>query len=134
MVRMNKLPIERRCQVISTLVEGCSIRSTVRMTRVAKNTVTNLLVDVGTAYAEYQHNAMRNLSWQRLQLGEIWSSCREEKGGRESIDVRQSTPDPPFLLCKKTRSHQAASAAKTGCASRYAGTPRKRSLRQPASS
>ena len=41
---MNKLPLEKRVRVISCLVEGCSIRATVRMTGVAKNTVSKLLV------------------------------------------------------------------------------------------
>ena len=45
------------------------------MTGVAKNTVTKLLVEVGRACAEYQHNAMRHLSCQRFELDEIWSFC-----------------------------------------------------------
>src|SRR5947209_5778228 len=53
MVSMNKLPLERRAQVIAALVEGNSIRSTVRMTGVAKNTITKLLVDVGHACETY---------------------------------------------------------------------------------
>ena len=36
-VSMNKLSTDKRCAVVSALVEGCSIRSTVRMTAVAKN-------------------------------------------------------------------------------------------------
>ena len=47
MVSMNRLNAERRAQVIAALVEGNSIRSVVRMTGVAKNTVANLLVEVG---------------------------------------------------------------------------------------
>jgi IS1 family transposase len=70
---MNKLTTEKRCAVIRALVEGCSIRSTVRMTGVAKNTVTKLLVDVGTACSEYQSKTLRNLPCKRLQLDEIWS-------------------------------------------------------------
>ncbi len=58
---MNKLSNERRAQVIAALVEGCSIRSIVRMTGTAKNTVIKLLEDVGTACANYQDEAMRNL-------------------------------------------------------------------------
>jgi len=42
MVGMNQLPTAKRCQVISALVGGCSIRSTIRMTGVAKNTVLKL--------------------------------------------------------------------------------------------
>ena len=41
---MNCLDTKTRAQVIRCLIEGCSIRATVRMTGVAKNTVTKLLV------------------------------------------------------------------------------------------
>jgi IS1 family transposase len=72
---MNKLSRERRCQVVSALVEGCSIRSTVRMTGVAKNTIVRLLADVGRACADYQRRTLRNLPCTKLQCDEIWSFC-----------------------------------------------------------
>ncbi|MFH1891894.1 MAG: IS1 family transposase, partial [Candidatus Zixiibacteriota bacterium] len=72
---MNKLTREKRVQVLAALVEGNSIRSTVRMTGVAKNTVTKLLVDVGAVCAEYQDQALRNLSCKKIQCDEIWSYC-----------------------------------------------------------
>jgi IS1 family transposase len=75
MVSMNKLDGLRRAQVIAALVEGNSIRSTVRMTGVAKNTVTKLLVDLGTACSEYQDSTLRNLPCKRVQCDEIWSFC-----------------------------------------------------------
>ncbi len=73
MVIMNKLTTEKRCAVVRALVEGCSIRATVRMTGVAKNTVSKLLVALGKACSEYQDHALRNLPCKRLQLDEIWS-------------------------------------------------------------
>jgi len=57
------------------LVEGNSIRSTVRITGAAKNTVTKLLVDVGRACAEFQNDNLRNLPCTRIQCDEIWSFC-----------------------------------------------------------
>jgi len=72
---MNKLTTEKRCAVASALVEGCSIRSTVRMTGVAKNTVTKLLVDLGEVCCDFQDRTLRNLRCKRLQLDEIWSFC-----------------------------------------------------------
>lgn len=72
---MNKLDNRRRAQVIAALVEGNSIRSTVRMTGVAKNTVLKLLADIGVACAEYKDKVFTNLPCKRLQLGEIWSFC-----------------------------------------------------------
>ncbi|MGH9687158.1 MAG: IS1 family transposase [Candidatus Acidiferrales bacterium] len=72
---MNRLSETERVQVIAALVEGNSIRATVRMTGVAKNTVVKLLAEVGTACAEYQDKAFRNLPCRRIQADEIWSFC-----------------------------------------------------------
>jgi IS1 family transposase len=73
MVNMNRLDAKRQIQVLAALVEGVSIRSIVRMTGVAKNTIANLLVDIGTACAEYHDRHVRNLKVRRMQCDEIWS-------------------------------------------------------------
>ena len=73
MVIMNKLSTAKRVAVVSALVEGCSIRATVRMTGVAKNTVVKLLVELGAACTKYQDETLRNLPCKRLQCDEIWS-------------------------------------------------------------
>jgi hypothetical protein len=57
------------------LVEGMSIRATVRVTGAAKNTVTKLLVDLGQACAAYQDTALVNLPCTRVECDEIWSFC-----------------------------------------------------------
>jgi IS1 family transposase len=72
---MNNLPIDRQIAVISALVEGSSIRATVRMTGVAKDTVTKLLANIGRACADYQDKTLRNLPCKRIQCDEIWSFC-----------------------------------------------------------
>ncbi len=70
---MNKLSTEKRAQVIGCLVEGMSIRATVRITGAAKNTVTKLLVDLGQACSEYQDRVLRDLPCKNIQCDEIWS-------------------------------------------------------------
>jgi IS1 family transposase len=45
------------------------------MTGVAKGTILRLLADVGTACAEYQDQAIRELTCKRIQCDEIWSFC-----------------------------------------------------------
>lgn len=70
---MNKLSIERQAQVLKVLVEGNSIRSTVRITGVAKNTIVRLLVEVGAACSDHQDKALRNLPCRSLRCDEIWS-------------------------------------------------------------
>jgi len=74
-VDMNRLMKAKRVQVISALVEGNSVNSTVRMTGVSKPTILKLLADLGTACAKYQSEALRNLSCRRVQADEIWSFC-----------------------------------------------------------
>jgi IS1 family transposase len=73
MVSMNRLDRERRKQVIAALVEGNSIRATVRMTGVAKNTVAKLLFDLGTVCSIYQDRELRDLPCERIQCDEIWA-------------------------------------------------------------
>jgi hypothetical protein len=70
---MNRLPIERRAQVIRSLVEGASIRSVGRATATGKDTVCRLLVEVGEFCSIYQHHALRNLPCKRIEADEIWS-------------------------------------------------------------
>ena len=70
---MNKLSTAKRVAVISALVEGCSVRSTSRLTGVAKGTILRLLADVGRACATYQETAIRNITARRVQIDEIWS-------------------------------------------------------------
>src|SRR5690606_8187519 len=70
---MNKLPLAKRAQILGLLVEGTSLRAASRLADCSINTVTKLLVDVGSAAAEYQDKALRNLPCKRIQCDEIWS-------------------------------------------------------------
>lgn len=73
MFTMNRMPLAKRAQILGFLVEGMSLRSASRLADCSINTVTNLLVDVGAACAEYQDRALRNLPCKRIQCDEIWS-------------------------------------------------------------
>jgi IS1 family transposase len=70
---MNTLSTEKRKQVVAALVEGMSIRATVRMTGVAKKTVMRILAEVGEACWTYQQLNLKNLPCKRIQCDEIWS-------------------------------------------------------------
>jgi len=72
---MNALTNERRSQVIRLLCEGASIRSTVRVTGVAKNTIVKLLHDIARVCIQHQDKALRSLTCKRIQCDEIWSFC-----------------------------------------------------------
>jgi hypothetical protein len=70
---MNCLDTKTRSQIINCLIEGCSIRATVRMTGASKNTIAKLLAEIGCVCAAYHNRAVRNLKVRRLQCDEIWS-------------------------------------------------------------
>ena len=75
MVTMNRLSTEKRAQIIGCLVEGNSIRATVRMTGAAKNTIVKLLADLGEACAEYQDGVFQQLPCKVIEADEIWAYC-----------------------------------------------------------
>lgn len=72
---MNRLPGQKRAQILALLTEGNSLRATSRITGCSINTVTKLLVEVGEACAAYQDNHLKNLPCKRVQIDEIWSFC-----------------------------------------------------------
>ena len=72
---MKQLTSEQRCAVIRCLVDGVSIRATVRITGVAKNTIQKLTRELGEAVLAYQDNVLRNVRSQRIECDEIWNFC-----------------------------------------------------------
>jgi IS1 family transposase len=72
---MNKLPLEKRTQILTMLVEGSSLRSISRVCDVSINTVTKLLVDAGMAAASFHDRNVHHVKAKRVQCDEIWSFC-----------------------------------------------------------
>ena len=89
---MNRLTNQARASVINCLIEGCSIRATVRMTGIAKKTVLRVLVEVGEVCADYQDRTFRDLKCKRLQLDEMWSwiYCKDKNRTEE---IARKCPD-----------------------------------------
>src|SRR6267154_2404015 len=85
---MNTLSMDKKVAVVKALVEGCSIRSTERMTGVARHTILRLLEEVGTACAEYQDRVINNVAAKRVQVDEIWSfvGCKEKNVTAEKME------------------------------------------------
>lgn len=76
---MNRLSLQDRAKIIGCLVEGVSMRATTRLVGCSINTITKLLVDLGTACAIYQNETLRNLPCKRVQVDEIWAFCYSKK-------------------------------------------------------
>ena len=73
MCSMNKLGRAERARIIRLLVEGNSLRSITRITGNSINTISKLLVDLGTACAVYQDEHLRDLPCKYVECDEIWS-------------------------------------------------------------
>ncbi len=73
MLGMNKLPSERRVQILGMMVEGMSLRAIARLTGASKNTIVKFLRDAGEACLRYQDEHLRNLPCKRIQVDEVWS-------------------------------------------------------------
>jgi IS1 family transposase len=76
----NVISMDKKIAVLSALVEGCSVRSTVRLTGVSKGAVLRLLVAVGAACTEYHDRVVRNVTAKRVQVDEVWSfvGCKQK--------------------------------------------------------
>jgi IS1 family transposase len=70
---MNKLPIQKKVQIINLLVEGNSLRSTSRIADVSFNTVLKLLPQVGRACEKFHNETVITVKAKRIQADEIWS-------------------------------------------------------------
>ncbi len=87
---MNKLPIEKRVQIIHLLVEGNSLRSTSRLADVSINTVTKLLVEVGGACQTFHNDTVIGVKSERVQCDEIWSFVYDKE---KNVGSATKVPD-----------------------------------------
>ena len=88
---MNVLPTHKRILVLKCLVEGMSIRATVRVTGVAKATVMKLLVTAGKVCADYQDRTLWDLPCRRVQADEIWSFIYAKE--KNVLRAKSAPPD-----------------------------------------
>lgn len=72
---MNRLSMAKRAQIVAMMTEGNSLRSITRMTGASINTVSKLLVDLGTVCAEYHDATVRGLRSTRIEADEVWTFC-----------------------------------------------------------
>jgi IS1 family transposase len=70
---MNKLPTEKRVQILTMMCEGMSMRAISRTADVSINTVTKLLIDAGLACARFHDENVRGVKAKQIQCDEIWS-------------------------------------------------------------
>src|SRR5580700_10337664 len=81
---MNVLPIEKQAQILNSLVEGCSVRSTARLVGVEHKTVLRALLRVGKRCEQLLDEKMRNIQSRFIQVDEMHGY----------VQVRQKNLDP----------------------------------------
>jgi IS1 family transposase len=87
---MNKLPPDKRVQIIHLLCEGMSIRAIARTTGASKNTIAKLLEDTGAMCAAYHDGHVRGVTSRRVQVDEIWSFTYAKQ---KNVPTAKSAPD-----------------------------------------
>jgi len=82
------LPIDRAIGVLNLLAEGCSIRSTERLTGINRNTIMGLLVFVGERCERLLENRVKDVLVRDVQADELWSfvQCKEKTKTRNGKD------------------------------------------------
>ena len=68
------------------LLEGCSIRSTERLTGLNRNTIMHLLLVAGERSSRMMDARMRNLQTRYLQVDEIWTFVHKKRARVRSTD------------------------------------------------
>ncbi len=83
-----RLPMEKALSVIQHLVEGCSIRSTERITGVEKRTILSLLELVGKKCEALLEDRIQGLAVKDVQCDEVWGyvGMKEKAKGKRNLE------------------------------------------------
>jgi len=78
---MNRLPFEKRRQILHLMVEGNSVRGIARLVDVSPVTVLRYLEIAGWACAQYHDDHVRNVKAARVEADEVWTFtyCKNAK-------------------------------------------------------
>ena len=70
---MNRLPFEKRRQILHLMVEGTGVNAISRLTGASKVTILRLLEQAGDACMAHHDATVRGVKAQRVECDEIWS-------------------------------------------------------------
>src|SRR5215212_1150409 len=76
---MNTLSRDEQTAVLRALVEGNSMRATSRITGIARNTIADLLRDVGAHCKNHHDRFVRGIAAKRVQADEAWAFCGKKQ-------------------------------------------------------
>jgi IS1 family transposase len=90
---MNVLDRDTQKMVLKMLVEGTSLRSVSRVTGVARNTISELLKNVGAHCKNHHDRFVTNVSAQRVQADEVWSYTQKKQKNVKNEEVGTGVGD-----------------------------------------
>jgi len=94
---MNILPLERQTAVVSALVEGCSIRTTERLTQTHRDTVMRLGARIGRGCDALHDFMFRELQISQLQFDELWAFIGKKQKRVKKGDAASAGDKYTFL-------------------------------------
>lgn len=89
---MRCLSRDQRTRVLAALVEGCSVRATVRMTGVSKKSIMRLLLEIGRECVAHEDVALRSLKCEHVEVDELWGFC-----GAKDANIADERQDEPGI-------------------------------------
>lgn len=89
-IMANHLSFSKKSLVLSSLVEGNSIRSVERITGVHRDTIMRLLVSTGEKAWEIHNDLMIDLKLKKIQADEIWCYVAKKQGHLKPKEKRNS--------------------------------------------
>jgi IS1 family transposase len=87
---MNKLPRDKRVQVLTLLCEGMSMRAAGRAADVSYNSVVAILAEAGPACETFHDETVRELPSKRVRCDELWSFCYAKQ---KNVATAKAAPD-----------------------------------------
>ena len=93
---------DRAVLALQLLLEGNSIRSTERITKLDRNTIMSLLVRAGERCKRLMDEQMRNLHLEHLQIDEIWTYVQKKARRIRSADSPEVGDQWVFVALDET--------------------------------
>jgi IS1 family transposase len=100
---MYKLSTESQVEILRTLVEGCSIRSTERLTGHHRDTIMRLLVETGKKAELVLNSKIKNIQPRHIQIDEAWTFVGKKNKNFEIEDIGNKELGTQFVFIAMDR-------------------------------
>lgn len=100
---MNTLPLNKQIAVIAALTEGCSIRTTERLTGIHRDTIMRLAARVGFGAMQFHDHKVHSLRVARVELDEAWSYVGKKQRRLTPVDGADKGDQYVFIAMAGTQ-------------------------------